>query len=413
MTHTKIKLMSAAATLALIAAPAATAWEGAPAPIVLDQVQLNQTVSDLDVQVTGHANDALAASTAVGNSGAALFKMGSIDYDATQANHGDVAATGSLTGGNVGNAHAATTAYGNSSTAGTWMGNSYYRADQVMNGDTSASTTINLGATNNVAASTTAAANVSVSASEYGDNAAFQTQDVNGNVIANTDVDLCCANSSGTFVTTASGNVTSSSGSTSTSIVGAVQTTQAGTLIQAASDVYMHDGNDIVSAVTASGNSAVLTNEWGYASLGRQGSEVFQGNDADIDGQSYVTLDHWSGTATSSAYGVGNSSMVSNIGSDTALHTIQNNYGNVSTTASLTGQSWVGGAGHASAISIGNAASATLCNTCGDGVLSGTVSQYNAGNTTATTRMNTPHAGSVIGSASAIGNSATFTSNGD
>lgn len=410
----KTRLLSAATAAALLTAPAALADEtGDRSVVLIEQVQLDTTWSNLDVHVSEYSADALTTSTAVGNTAAGLLNHGDIDYDAFQTNTANVGASNQLSGGQVGNAASVTTAYGNASTAGTWGGNSFYRAEQDMSGDTSAYTRIDLGAADNVAAATTAAANVSVSAAEYGDDRAFQIQNSAGNVYAETDADLCCTSTSGVFLTTASGNVASSSGLTSTAINGAVQTTASDKSIHAVSDVYMGDGNDIVAQATASGNSYVLANQWGYTSLGRDGSELYQKNDSSITSESYVTLDSWSGQAASTAYGVGNSALVSGQGSDTALFAYQENNGQVNTTASLSGQSWSGGAGIANATSIGNAASAFLCNTCGDAILSGSVSQVNNASVSATTYVDTPYAGTVIGAASAIGNSATFQSSGD
>ena len=247
---------------------------------------------------------------------------------------------------------------------------------------------------------------------EYGKNAAFQIQESNGSVDATTDVDMCCDGTSASFATTAGGNAMSSTGTTSTNINGAVQTTSAGETITASSNVYMGYGHNVLAATTGFGNSATLHNEWGYASLGREGSELFQGNDSDVDAQSYVTLDEWSGYASSSAYGVGNAAEISNIGSDTGLYAIQTNFGAVDSTASLDGTSTYDGDGIVTATSIGNAATATLCNICGDATLHGQTQQYNAGTVTARGSASVGQSGHVFGSATAVGNSSTYQSNG-
>ncbi|MEO0466086.1 MAG: holdfast anchor protein HfaD, partial [Pseudomonadota bacterium] len=242
----------------------------------------------------------------------------------------------------------------------------------------------------------------------------------NGSVTATTDADFCCVGATAAIATTAGGNSITSTGSTTTSIQGAVQTTATGETIQAVSDVYAGSANGAIVTTTASGNSYVLHNEWGYTSLGREGSELYQGNESEIDARSWVTLDNWNGHAAVSSYGVGNSAVVGNIGSDTALHTIQSNFGAVGSQASFDGASATGGVAQLTSTSIGNAASATLCTACNDASLSGTVSQFNSGNIYATGIMNAPNAGVVIGTATAIGNSATFqtgnmtsTTNGD
>ena len=408
-------LMSAA-SVAVLTAPAALADEAEADPIttvVIDQVQLGDVWADMDVIVDHKTDNVISTSTAVGNTAAGLIMSGDIDYDATQTLKGNVGATNSIQGGYVdGIAIATTTAYGNASSGGTWMGDNFYRADQVSNGDVAAYTDIDLAGADIVASATTAIANVSNSSDEFGQNSAFQTQASNGSVYAETDADLCCDGTQASFVTTAAGNTVTSSGSTTTNYNGAVQTTAAGQSIRGLTDVYVGSGNNVTAVTTSAGNSALVSNEWGFATLGRQGSELFQGNDSKIDAQTYVTLDHWSGSAVSTAYGVGNSALISNVGSDTGLYAAQNNTAGVSSQASLSGQSYTGGTGLVNATAIGNAATATLCNMCGDATLQGSVTQYNSGDTYAQGSVNTPTAGTIIGSASAIGNSATYTSGG-
>ena len=83
-----------------------------------------------------------------------------------------------------------------------------------------------------------------------------------------------------------------------------------------------------------------------------------------MDANTTVSLDDWSGDANASAYGVGNSALVANVGSDTSLYAIQSNYGAVTANASLSGGR-NDGTGTVNATAIGNAATATLCNACG------------------------------------------------
>lgn len=381
----------------------------------IDQVQLNDVWSDMQVEIPDYAWQATSTSTAVGNAAAGLVTSGSIDLDVQQQLDANVTATNQLLGGSAGLAVATTTAYGNSTTGGTWDGNNYYRADQISNGDVAADTRVDIDNVGTIATATTAIANVSVPTDEYGTNAAFQIQESNGSVSSTTDADLCCDGHSASFATTAGGNAVSSTGSTSTNINGAVQTTATGESISASSDVYMGFGHDVLAATTAFGNSASQHNEWGYASLGREGSELYQGNDSDVDAQTYVTIDQWSGYATASAYGVGNTASTSNLGSDTGLYAIQNNYGTVSSDANLNGASYADGSGSGivTSTAIGNSATATLCNICGDAALHGQTQQFNAGSVIARGSATVGQTGSVFGAATAVGNSATYQSNGN
>ncbi len=410
----KTKIAFAVSALALASAAPAFA-DGAGSHVVyIDQLQLGQTISQLDVIVPDHVEAGLSAgSTAVGNSATGIVTGGDMTTNVTQTNECCTSAVTTVTGGSVsGDTIVATTAYANAAQGGTTNGNSYYHADQLATGNTSAETYISMGTAERITSVTTASANVSVSGSEFGDNKAFQSQSMTGTVTASTSASVCCTTSSGTFATTAAGNSASSTGWTSTSYMGAVQTTGQDAAIRADSSVYMQAGTNVTGSASAAGNSVALANEWGFASLGRKGSEVFQGNLASVAATSSVELDHWSGTSSSVAYGVGNSAMVSNIGSDTHLNAIQNNYGDVGATAYFAGQAWTGGTGGSTAIAIGNAASAFLCNTCGDGVLAGTTRQSNYGSTTATSTTYVPYSGGVVSSATAIGNSASYTSSG-
>lgn len=403
-------LLGSAAILAAMANVASAQDE--TSTVEINQVQLHDVWSDMRVEIPDTAWEASSTSTAVGNAAAGLIMQGTIDLDVTQELNGDVRADNELLGGTAGLAVATTTAYGNSATGGTWDGDNFYRAEQTSNGDVSANTRVDMDRANNIATATTGIANVSVPTDEWGKNAAFQIQESNGSVEAITDVDMCCDGTSASFATTAGGNAMSSTGSTSTNINGAVQTTASGETISASSDVYIGSGHNVLAATTGFGNSATLHNEWGYASLGREGSELFQGNDSDVDAQSYVTLDEWSGYASSSAYGVGNAAEISNVGSDTGLYAVQNNYGTVYSEASLNGSSSYDGDGIVTATSIGNAATATLCNICGDAALHGQTNQYNAGSVIARGSASVGQSGSVFGSATAVGNSSTYQSNG-
>lgn len=414
MTRYMTSLLGAAAGAMLLAGPASgqDAYED-NTPIVIDQIQTGDLWSNMNVHVGTDADHAASSATTTGNSANGLVTDQNLDYDAVQQMDGHATAEASLTGGLVtGTATVTSTAYGNASNAGAWNGDSFAQSHQVMNGDTYASSTLDIVGAGTVGVATTAVANVAATAGEFGENRAFQTQASNGSVSAETDADLCCDGESASFATTAAGNTISSTGYTTTAIQGAVQTTASGTTIRGLTDLYMGEAVNTVAVTTASGNSYVLHNEFGYTSLGREGSELFQGNESEIDAQTYVTLDSFSGYAAASAYGVGNSAVVTNSGSDTALHTIQSNFATVGAQASFNGASMSGGVASLSATAIGNTASATLCNFCGDAALSGRTQQFNSASVYAIGSATLPQGGTIIGTATAIGNSATYQSGG-
>ncbi|MEO0785434.1 MAG: holdfast anchor protein HfaD [Pseudomonadota bacterium] len=387
---------------------------GAPqSRIVIDQIQTGDLWSNMEVRVKDTATDAAASATTVGNTAAGLVKTGDLDYDAVQTMHGNVEAAARIDGGTVtGTAITTATSYGNASTAGTWMGNSLAQSHQTMTGDTLAKSLINLDAASDVSAATTGIANVATTSGEFGDNKAFQTQASEGSVKAKTLVDIGDSDGHATFVTTAGGNTVNSAGYTTTALQGAVQATAAGEKIEGYTEVEMQSAGTAVAATTAAGNSYVLKNEFGYASLGRDGSELYQGNESEIRARTFVDLGEFTDHAAVSAYGVGNSAVVSNIGSDTEMYAIQSNFADVTSQARFNGSSMSGGVAQMSSVAIGNTATASLCVTCGIATLSGKTTQFNAANITATGAMHVTNAGGIVGSATAIGNSATYQSSG-
>ncbi|MDJ0919943.1 MAG: holdfast anchor protein HfaD [Henriciella sp.] len=410
-----ILILAGLGALALAIVPPAKADETdhtQVSAIVIDQTQVGTVWSEMELDVLDGAPEVVSTSTAVGNAAAGALKSGDLDLDVEQELLGAVGAENTVTGGMAGNTVVTTTAYGNSSTGGTWNGNNSYRADQDAYGDVSADTVIDMTGSGHIASATTAMANVSVPEDEFGKNGAFQIQNSNGSVRAETDADLCCNGHSATYVTTAGGNAVSSVGWSSANLNGAVQTTAAGETISGSTDVYQTYGTHVQAATSTFGNSATVHNEWGYATLGREGSELYQENNSSIDGQTYVTLDNWYGSASSTAYGVGNSALISNVGSDTGLNAIQNNFGDVYTSASFAGGTSDGGHAIVNATSIGNAATATLCNYCGDASLQGSTIQRNDASITARGTVTQGSNGSVYGSATAVGNSATYQSTG-
>lgn len=379
----------------------------------IDQVQMGDVWSDMNVYVPDYTPNVASTSTAVGNAAAAVRNSGDITATVRQDFNASATATNSLRGYSADTAVSTTTAYGNAITSGTDYGTNTLWGTQTASGTITANSEMELLGAATVSSATTAIANVSSSDNNFGTNIADQTQYSSANVRAETDADACCDGYYASYATVAGGNATSSTGYTSSNYNRALQKTEAGSTITGVTDVYMNDGTNVTASTNSFGNSATVNNEWGYATLGLEGAPTTQVNGADVDAQSYVTLDHWSGFATSSAYGVGNSALISNIGSDTAIYADQTNDGTVGSQASFTGQSWTGGTGIVTSTAIGNAATATVCNYCSDGAVGGQINQVNNGQTYATGSAHVAYGGAVYGSATAIGNSATLQSIGD
>jgi hypothetical protein len=379
----------------------------------IDQVQFGDVWSDMSVELQDHTPNASVTSTSVGNLGNAIQMSDDVDATIRQGFDASSRATSSLRGYSAGTAVNATTAYANAASGGTNYGSSGYYAEQDAAGEVDAYSRVDLYQANQVASATTAIANVSTNDSNHGFSIADQRQYSATDVTAETDADMCCDGTSASFATTAGANAASATGYTLTSYNRAQQQTEAGSRVSASTDVYMGDGTNVTAATNSFGNSATVHNEWGYATLGADGAETRQDNQADIDAQTYVTLDHWDGYANASSYGVGNSALISNVGSDTAIYADQSNSGTVTSYAKLDGTSWTGGAGVVSSTAIGNAATATVCNYCSEGAVGGRVRQSNTGAVYAQGQATTSYGGAVHGSATAIGNAATLQSAGD
>ena len=136
----------------------------------------------------------------------------------------------------------------------------------------------------------------------------------------------------------------------------------------------------------------------------------YQENNNRITAASAVSLGDWGGYAVSGANSIGNSALVSNLGSDVTMSMMQRNNGDVNSFASLEGNSSRGGVGAVSSMATGNAITGYACASCGSaGVkVEGYSNQYNNAAVNATTFVGVGTAGPISASATAIGNSATF-----
>lgn len=384
--------------------------------VVIDQFAFGDVFADMTINVAPDSTGAAAAATATGNTSTADIAGGDVDYDAVQTQNGTVTAYTALIGGPVsgGSADTVTTAYGNAASSSTHDGTTFHTATQNSNADVSAQSDIYLDGADAVTASTTAAANVSSYSNANGAISGFQTQTGSANVSSVTNADLCCNNTSVALASTASGNTVTSTGTTTTSYNDAVQTMDFGTSVRAETNAIVASGTSVGASATAAANSVTVHNEWGFASLGRESSVLYQGNGAETTAIATVDLGTWSGTSGATAYGVGNSALISNVGSDTYLYANQENLADIASYASFTGTTSDGSTGFVSSTAIGNAATATLCYTCGaDSTLGGQTSQLNSANVSAYGSIITNGNGSVQGAATAIGNSATYQSFAD
>jgi hypothetical protein len=245
------------------------------------------------------------------------------------------------------------------------------------------------------------ASNNAATAAEHGELNVALTQSASNSAYAITDDDACCT---GHTAAGASAAINAWSSSSSTSTVNAqYKQTSTGAASEATTDVYQNRAYSVTAATTAAANSASIANEWGYAQIrGRQTSST------NVKVDTRVTLLDLSGTTSISAYGVGNSTLATNVGSDMVVDVAQLNTGGVDANAQFTGASFDHGDVVLASTAIGNGFTGSVCSQCGDAALSGAVSQTNGGNIISTGSITANGAGAIIGSASAIGNSASF-----
>ena len=89
-------------------------------------------------------------------------------------------------------------------------------------------------------------------------------------------------------------------------------------------------GGDVVATA-----SSVANNNNVYADSYGDSVTSTQANNAAVNANSSATVGTWTGSAVSTAYGVGNSTVISNAGSYTGLESTQNNSGAITVNASL------------------------------------------------------------------------------
>jgi len=400
---TLLARLAAAAGLACVLAAPAFAQNSSTA--LNGQLNWGDVAADINVVTRDGARSGVAAATAAGNSVSGSNANGGLDAESDQSNSGATFAYAKLEGGDVRDATLIATAQANALQAQTTNGPLNLRASQTADGgDVLASARASVRNGQTLSAVASSASNNAATAADHGDLTVALTQDASNSSYAVTDVDACCVSQT---VAGASSAINAYGSASTTSTVDASYTqTSTGAQSQATADVYQYQGYNVTAASTAAANSATVSNEWGYAQIrGRQSSST------DVAADTRVTLGQWSqGTASVSAYGVGNATLATNVGSDMVLDVSQLNTGGVDANAKFDAQNGNGGDVVVASTAIGNAVTGYVCSQCGDAALNATVNQTNGGNITSTGSISVNGAGAVYGSASAIGNSATFIS---
>jgi hypothetical protein len=401
----KTLFLAGAALVAL--APAAALAHEPPSVVLNGQVNFSD-VQGLVVVNAAAAHGVTAPAAALGNTMSARAAGRGMDITSNQELGADVLATSRIgvdqaRGVTVGTA----VAQGNAAQAEACCADLTVNAAQTVRegSDIAASSVMQLGSADTVASAASGTANAWGISSNHGYVDSYVLQRSAGNVTAVSSVTACCNNNALTSGATAAGNSAQIYGEAATVYLDTVQ--QNSGAITGVSRVNVGSATNVTSAASAAANTARIDNRWGYAQMAG-----YQENSGQVEAISEVHLGDWGGFAVSGSNALGNSAMVSNLGSDATLDIVQNNFatGGVSSFASLEGSSSRGGVGVVTATAMGNAATVYACQTCGEGSVKveGYVSQYNYAPVTATAVVGVGSAGAITASATAVGNSASF-----
>lgn len=387
------------ATAAFFAAPAALAQT-----VYSDQVDLRGTTAEMNVDV-GEVHEVGATAIAGGNSLNANGSRAEVGLDAYQRAEGAVNAEANTEVGAAGGVvNTSSFATQNGITGTTTANDTDVLATQWAREGANATTTVSTGYVGHGAASASASGNVAAMSAENGDVIADFWQDSTGSIRATTNAEHTYVGGQAVADAIASANNLSAAGTTTTMLTDTRQYTS-GDDVSADVALSAISASDAVANATANGNALTIDNAYGYVN-----TRATQNAQTDISANSTVTLSgDFHGFASSSAYGVGNSTTVSNVVSDTVMDTVQYNSGDVGANAALN----VAGGGEqalASAAAYGNVVSGSLCAYCDSGEpgLNATNDQRNEGAVRSTATIRAGRAGTVAGTASAIGNAATY-----
>ena len=296
-----------------------------------------------------------------------------------------------------------TYATGNSATAGTCCALTLGSSQQWVNGDA-------VVAADAYSRTGDQAASISVDASAIGNTQGWNQ--VGGELdafSAQVNAGLTSATNTGDFASSP-GNIGLTSTAVGNNVTGTVENapmdlgveqSRWGPGVNAVVDAFVESAVDVQAIATASGNLVDVQAMSPTANL-----SVSQTGEADLNAYSNLNLGQWSGDANSIAYGVGNSVVLSNIGSDTVLYSEQSSGGEINATAAFTGGA--GKAVFANSTAIGNAVSGYSCTDCG-GDFGGYNRQVNGSKVRSQSNVViTGRAGIVSSDSTAIGNTATY-----
>lgn len=200
---------------------------------------------------------------------------------------------------------------------------------------------------------------------------------------------------------TASGNAIRSQGNESSVILSTAQSNWGA--IRASARVNAGGGGVFTTvAAQAQGNGLDVATEWAYGDV--RGT---QDNSGETDAEANINIGNFDeDSIIASSESIGNSAIITNLGTDTFMGLDQTNSGNSRATTRFDGG--FGGEVIGSASAYGNAATSWGCQSCPDTTTRGEINQTNSGAVNATFQSQYISGWGTTGSATAIGNSATF-----
>ncbi len=392
-----------AAILALLA-QSGVATSQVVSPVINDQLQLGDVFSTqvLDVE---EAEDGLdATSTAVGNIASVVGQKTTVQVESSQVLQSNVAATTSNTvEGTSGPLFSVvTSATGNSLTAGTCCNPVQAIVTQSIDTDrevTAFSYNGLRGPVQDVSVNATAVGNTAGWQAANGGIDTLTDQSHLGTTYAKAEGELTEATGTVALAATAVANDVTVEATNSWTDMGVVQSKD-GYGALATVEVKIEDAQDLAGQATATGNNinVATSGKAAWLSADQTSAGVVTANTS-------VEVTNWAGTAQAIAYGVGNSTLVTNDGPEIALGMIQNTVAEVTGTANLTGHN--GGDAYVEASAVGNALTANACGNCG-GAIGAETYQTSGGPVTATAGAIIGAARSVKARATAIGNTVTY-----
>lgn len=403
----KIVKLAGAATIALAIASPALAQQ--TTPVVIEQVNLKDAFSNLNVNVRTSDESVIGVNSAISNTISAYGNTDGASARFRQTGAGATAVT-NVANRNTDILATATTAQGNGLTYAVTEGRAGASIRQNTNGDILAENNIAAGSARLIEASTTATANVSTISSENSRVGVSAVQNARGDVRAINNTTARLNDEAATFVTTGTANSLSVEGYNEANLWDIYQNTQGHTQIEATSNVRIWDAANVTNATTAAGNSINVATESGFAGIGTPSRpSAVQTNNAGVSATANTRVDQLTGFASTTALGVGNSASLTNASSDESRVFLDQ----VNTGGVYAESNFQSGAAFGPIVSDATAVGNTLSLNAGanlqrSGGLTTGLTQTNSGHIVSNTNINARSATSVVGTASAIGNSATI-----